>query len=265
MLIRSFLILYSLIFILHSGYSFFNNDELEAKLEALKAENKKQQTELIEQKNEIAVLTEKAIQLESALEKQKTISKMLKSDSDAKEQHYKETLGKNRKKISDLKQSYQSLKKKDTTEFANIEDLMKNKKWSKAAKAYDSFITAYPNSNLVSDARKNSSLARSELRNIQRTKNIEARNNAVNKSRKVFINKIKNGEVELSQLRPLLLGQSADAVKRNIGEPDEIYSGNKWKYKDKVFSTETKTKMSLKVILENNRVTKVDYWDYKAK
>ena len=71
---------------------------------------------------------------------------------------------------------------------------------------------------------------------------------------------IEKGELSPDQLRPHLIGKIPDQVHDFLGEPNSTYTGNKWRYTDKVLNPYSRVQNSLKIQFKNGVATLVDYW-----
>jgi hypothetical protein len=227
-----------------------------AQLEELQSElaNERSANEKLEEQKAEAQSAETA-HLSKIQELESSLAKMQEREKGMYAQYLSKLSAKN-KEVKKYKSAYLALKSQDQTEFSRLSKLMNEKKWDEASEGFKSFINAYPKSDFIEDARNEYARSLNESRQeaaarlreepAQREESLKAQ--------------IEKGELSPDQLKPYLMGKTPQQVRDFLGEPTSTYTGNKWRYTDKVLNPYSGVKNSLKIQFKNGVVTLVDYW-----
>lgn len=228
-------------------------EELQSELANERSANESIQKQLEEQKAEAQ--SAETAHLSKIQELESSLAKMQEREKSMYAQYLSKLSAKN-KEVKKYKSAYLALKSQDQTEFSRLSKLMNEKKWDEASEGFKSFISAYPKSDFIEDARNEYARSLNESRQeaAERLREEAAQREESLKSQ------IEKGELSPDQLKPHLMGKTPKQVREFLGEPNSTYTGNKWRYTDKVLNPYSGVKNSLKIQFKNGVVTLVDYW-----
>ncbi len=225
-------------------------EELQSELANERPANENLQKQLEEQKAEA-----ETAQLSKIQELESSLAKMQEREKGMYAQYLSKLSAKN-KEVKKYKSAYLALKSQDQTEFSRLSKLMNENKWDEASEGFKSFISAYPKSDFIEDARNEYARALNE----SRQEAAEREREEAAKREESLKSQIEKGELSPDQLRPHLIGKTPEQVRDFLGEPNSTYTGNKWRYTDKVLNPYSRVQNSLKIQFKNEVVTLVDYW-----
>ena len=220
-------------------------EELQSELANERPANENLQKQLEEQKAEA-----ETAQLSKIQELESSLAKMQEREKGMYAQYLSKLSAKN-KEVKKYKSAYLALKSQDQTEFSRLSKLMNENKWDEASEGFKSFISAYPKSDFIEYAR---------ALNESRQEAAEREREEAAKREESLKSQIEKGELSPDQLRPHLIGKTPEQVRDFLGEPNSTYTGNKWRYTDKVLNPYSRVQNSLKIQFKNEVVTLVDYW-----
>ena len=233
--------------VLFSGCGKAQIEELQNELADERSANERLQKQIEEQQEEAqsaeSAHLSKIQELESSLAKMKDREKGMYAE-------YLSKLSSKNKEVRKFKSAYLALKSQDQTEFARLSRLMNEKKWEEAGEGLKSFISAYPNSEFLEDARKQYSRALGETRQQKAEETAAQQKEEIAQREDKLKAQLKNGELTPEQLKPYLMGKNQQQVRDFLGEPSSTYSGNKWRYTDRVFNPNSGVKNSLKSTIQ---------------
>ncbi len=249
----SFILLSIPLLVVIAGCGKAQLEELQSELANERSANENLQKQLEEQKAEAQ--SAETAQLSKIQELESSLAKMQEREKGMYAQYLSKLSAKN-KEVKKYKSAYLALKSQDQTEFSRLSKLMNEKNWDEASEGFKSFISAYPKSGFIEDARNEYARAL----NASRQEAAEREREEAAKREESLKSQIEKGELSPDQLRPYLIGKTPDQVRDFLGEPNSTYTGNKWRYTDKVLNPYSRVQNSLKIQFKNGVVTPVDYW-----